>query len=125
MTISTAQVGDCLLGIGGRDTETIVQVFQLSDEQQAKMQEWIGELEIHQEKLKAEMQGLLEDHPQETEDDMYRLGGKVAVFKEALERMQREYDGRLLSILNTKQYQRYADLCQEVDRQPIPIDNPE
>ncbi|MDC6352508.1 hypothetical protein PP178_13185 [Zeaxanthinibacter sp. PT1] len=41
-----SQEQDCTLGIGGKDTSLIVQVFQLNKEQQLKLEEWSGEYQL-------------------------------------------------------------------------------
>jgi len=125
--MSYSQLPDCTLGIGGKDTQVIVQVFQLNEEQLTKMEAWIGELEVENKLLEDQIQKLLADHPQQSHEDLATLAKKYKVLKDQLVAVSKKYDQKLLTLFNERQYQRYIDLCNEAIRQPmktlVPIQN--
>ena len=109
----------CTLGIGGRDTDVIIQVFGLSDQQQQKLQAWAEALEAENSPLEAQARTLLDSHPQSTLEELAALGQKYEQIKEAMLENARRYDRLLLGTFSERQYQRYAELCREVGRQPM------
>lgn len=110
---------DCTLGIGGKDTDLIIQVFMLSAEQQQKLRAWADALEAENAPLEARARQLLDTHPQNSPEDLAALGHKYEEIKEAMLANARKYDRLLLGTFNPGQYQRYSDLCGEVDRRPM------
>lgn len=118
-----AQQQDCTLGIGGKDTETIVEVFQINEEQKTQMNTWIQELTEKNKVIEEEIKTLLENHPQSTQDDLITLAAKYKVLKDQIVSVSKMYDIKLLSIFNDKQYQRYVDLCREALRDPMMVPN--
>ncbi len=116
---------DCTLAIGGKDTELIVQLFQLNGEQQAKMKQWVTAMEAHQEELSAKIKELFETHPQKTSEDLETMAGKYKQLQEEMEAASREVDRKMLAIFNPRQYDRYVQLCQEAQRRPLELpENP-
>ncbi len=121
---STGNAQDCTLGIGGKDTETIIKVFQLSDEQIGKMEGWSAELEIENRQIEEQIQELFDTHPQNTPEELTLLATKYKVLQEKMVNVSKAYDKKLLATFNEKQYKLYANLCEEAFRQPM-IVNPE
>lgn len=109
----------CALGIGGKDTELIVLVFQLNDAQQEKLNLWTEALDKENEELQARARELLRTHPQETTEEVEVLGTKYREIKEMMLANSLRYDRMLLGTFNELQYQRYVELCQEVMRAPM------
>jgi uncharacterized membrane-anchored protein YhcB (DUF1043 family) len=110
---------ECTLGIGGRDTDLIIQVFGLSDGQQQQLQAWAAALEAENAPLEAQARTLLDTHPQSTTEELAALGHKYQQIKDAMLENARRYDRLLLGTFSERQYQRYAELCREVGRQPM------
>lgn len=113
---------ECTLGIGGRDAETIIQVFQLNEEQVKKMNELRGALDIESSPIEEEIKQLLETHPQSTPEELTELAAKFKVLESKIVHISRSYDQRLLAFFNQKQFQRYVELCHEVVRTPLKIE---
>lgn len=109
----------CTLGIGGPDTDLIIQVFMLDGQQQQKLHQWAEALEAENAPLEARVRTLLETHPQSTQEELAALGHKFEALKETMVENARKYDRLLLGTFNPGQYERYADLCHEVNRQPM------
>ena len=115
----SAQTDYCALDIGGDDAETIIQIFQLNEEQQLLMEEWRGELQLKSRLIEDDIEQLLATHPQSTEADLQNLAKKYAGLKDKLLMVSAEYDQRLLGVFNEKQYKFYAELCREAMRTPL------
>ncbi|NJB72471.1 hypothetical protein GGR42_002962 [Saonia flava] len=110
---------DCTLNIGGEDDETIISVFQLNEEQQGKMEAWGRELQFKNKVLEDGMQKLLDTHPQSKPEDVVIMGEKYKKLKDEFVANSKEYDIKLLTLFNEKQYRRYVDLCREAFRRPL------
>ncbi len=119
-----AQQGPCLLGTG-QDTETIIQVFQLNDEQQVQLREWSLELQIRQAEISEEAGALLEAHPAEGTAALDSLALEYGELRNQLMNLQADFDTRVLALFNTRQYERYLALCREVNRVPLEASRPE
>lgn len=109
----------CTLGIGGTDPDLIIQVFGLSEGQQLQLQTWAAALEAENAPLEAQARTLLDTHPQSTIEELAALGHKYEEIKDAMLENARRYDRLLLGTFSDRQYQRYAELCREVGRQPM------
>ena len=116
---SYSQLENCSLDIGGQDTEVLVGVFQLNDEQQAYLETWRGELSVKARTIEEDIQQLLATHPQSTEADLFNLSKKYAKLKDQLVAITVEYDQKMLGTFNPKQYQFYTELCKEALRRPL------
>ncbi|RTE53205.1 hypothetical protein EHW67_12030 [Arenibacter aquaticus] len=112
---------DCSLAIGVTDTDTIIQIFQLKEEQITKLEEFKAALELEIKFLDEERQNLFENHPQSTPEELTALGEKHRVLEDKIKQVFLKYDLQLLALFNEKQYDRYAALCQEVSRIPLVI----
>lgn len=112
---------DCSLGIGATESDTIIQIFQLKEEQITKLEEFKAALEIETRLLDDERKNLFDTHPQSTPENLTELGVKYKVIEEKMKQVFEKYDYKLLAIFNEKQYQRYVTLCQEVSRLPLEV----
>tara|TARA_R110000751_G_scaffold99265_2_gene192683 strand:+ start:518 stop:934 length:417 start_codon:yes stop_codon:yes gene_type:complete len=119
--ISVQAQQECSLGIGATESDTIIQIFQLKEEQITNLEEFKAALEIETRLLDEERKNLFENHPQSTPDDLTALGAKYKVLEERMKQVFKKYDLKLLALFNEKQYQRYVTLCQEVSRQPLVV----
>lgn len=116
---TVGQTADCTLGIGGKDTETIIKVFQLSAEQLVLMEGWIQELEKSNEKIEEQIDHLLDEHPQSNEEELQTLAEKFKVLRTEIIANSKICDQKLVGIFNENQYKRYIDLCNEAIRRPL------
>ena len=119
--ISIQAQQECSLGIGATESDTIIQIFQLKEEQITNLEEFKAALEIETRLLDEERKNLFENHPQSTPEDLTALGAKYKVLEERMKQVFKKYDLKLLALFNEKQYQRYVTLCQEVSRQPLVV----
>lgn len=119
--ISVQAQQECSLGIGATESDTIIQIFQLKEEQITNLEEFKAALEIETRLLDEERKNLFENHPQSTPEDLTALGAKYKVLEERMKQVFKKYDLKLLALFNEKQYQRYVTLCQEVSRQPLVV----
>lgn len=124
MVCSVIDAQDCTLAIAGRDADVIIQVFQMNNEQIAKMQGWKAELEKEMEAAQAQIDRLLESQPQETPEQLAQLAIKYKVLRDRIMEISKSYDKKLLAIFNERQYRRYVGLCREVFLKPLPV-NPD
>lgn len=116
---TVGQTADCTLGIGGKDTETIIKVFQLSAEQLVLMEGWIQELEKSNEKIEEQIDHLLDEHPQSNEEELQTLAEKFKVLRAEIIANSKICDQKLIGIFNENQYKRYIALCNEAIRRPL------
>ena len=119
--ISAQAQQECSLAIGATESDTIIQIFQLKEEQVAHLEEFKSALEIETRLLDEERKNLFENHPQTTPEDLTALGVKYKDLEERMKQVFKKYDLKLLALFNEKQYQRYVTLCQEVSRQPLAV----
>jgi len=116
-----AQDKDCLLGLVGSSGETIIQVFQLNEEQIRKMNEWKAEWGVTNKVFEEEIAQLFDSEEQSTMKELEVVAAKYKVLKDNLVAVSREYDQKLLRLFNQKQYDRYIELCAEANRNPLPV----
>ena len=116
-----AQTNECMLGLGGKDTETIIQVFQLNEEQIRKMEEFRAELSVANKAFKEEIQLLFDTHPQSKPEELEALATKYKAVKDRAMENAREYDIRMLQLFNPRQYDRYLELCAAANRAPYQV----
>lgn len=112
---------DCTLDIGGKNADTLVQVFQMNEEQIGQMETWGAELNVEIKVIEEEIQKLFDNHPQSTPEELTTLAGKYKVFQQKIVDASKATDKKLLSIFNSKQYDRYLELCHEAIREPIQV----
>ena len=112
---------DCTLDIGGKNSDILIQVFQLNEEQVGHMKTWSAALKVENKVLEDEIQKLFDNHPQSTPEELTTLAAKYKVFQQKIIAASRATDKKLLSIFNVKQYDRYLELCNEAFRSPIKV----
>lgn len=117
----TGSAQDCTLGIGGKNAEAMVTVFQLNETQIATMETLQGKLEIETKIIEEQIEKLLAEHPQSKEQDLIVMGDKYKALQHKLVQASYESDKTLLATFNTKQYERYLELCNAAIRRPIRI----
>ena len=74
--ISVQAQQECSLAIGATESDTIIQIFQLKEEQITNLEEFKAALEIETRLLDEERKNLFENHPQSTPEDLTALGAK-------------------------------------------------
>ncbi len=119
LTTGMLSAQDCMLGVGGRDTDLIIRAFQLTQGQQDKLSQWTRALDEENGPLQEEAQRLLVGHPQETTEQVEELGRKYREIKETMLANAARYDRLLLGTFSQEQYARYSELCREVYRDPM------
>lgn len=112
---------DCTLDIGGKNTDMLIDVFQLNGEQISQMEAWQAELEIETKTIEAAIQKLFDTQPQSSPEELTILADKYKVLKEKMVSASAATDKKLLEIFNKKQYERYIGLCTEALRRPIKV----
>jgi len=112
---------DCTLDVGGKNTETLIKVFQMNEAQISKMEALRAELEIETKIIEDEIQKLFDNHPQSSTEELTTLSNKYKVFQEKIVQAAKATDKMLLSSFNEKQYDRYLELCYEAIRKPIKV----
>ena len=117
--VGYTQTADCTLGLGGKDTEVIKQVFQLSAAQKAQLDTWVVEYRTTSRSIQEEVDQLLASHPQKTPEDLEKMAMKYDTLKAELFGISKGYDQKLLALFNERQYQVYLELCNEVSRKPM------
>ena len=115
------QMEDCTLDMGGKDSELIIKIFQLNDDQIAKMEAWRAELDLKNRVLQDQIQWLFDNHPQSTEEDLINLSKKYNVLQRQIISNSKTYDQMLLGAFNERQYERYTILCNEAMRRPLEV----
>ena len=111
----------CTLDIGGKNTETLIKVFQLNEAQIAEMETWSTELAVANKVLEEDIQKLFDSHPQSNPEELTTLAEKYRVLQSKMVNASREADEKLLTIFNERQYERYLQLCSEALRRPIRV----
>lgn len=122
---SAGQQADCTLAVGGKDTEVIIQVFQLNEVQQSNLVNWIGELQLYHKEKADEIRLLFDTHPQQTTEELQQLAEKYKNLRDEIEANSKAIDLKLIASFNQKQYERYIALCREAGRQPMVAAVPE
>jgi hypothetical protein len=112
---------DCTLDIGGKNTDMLIDVFQLNAQQISQMETWRAELAIETKIIEEAIQKLFETQPQSTPEELTALADKYKVLKEKMVKASAATDKKLLEVFNKKQYERYLGLCTEALRRPIKV----
>ena len=112
---------ECTLDIGGKNTETLIKVFQLNETQIAQMETLGAELKVSNKALEDTIQKLFDEHPQSTPEELTTLAEKYRALQSKMVSASREADKKLLTLFNERQYDRYLELCNEAIRRPIQV----
>ncbi len=121
LLLFTSNAQNCILGIGGKHTETIIRVFQLNRAQIATMETLRDELAVETKNIENQIEKLLAEQPQSTEEELITLAEKYKVLQQTLVTASYKSDKKLLSQFNAKQYERYLQLCKAATRSPITV----
>ena len=111
----------CTLDLGGKNAETMIKVFQLNEAQLGILETLQGELAVETKSLNEEIEKLLAEHPQSSQEELLKLAEKYKVLQQKIVTASYESDKKLLSEFNAKQYNRYLELCRAAIRQPISV----
>ncbi len=112
---------NCTLDIGGKNFKAIIDVFQLNEAQMATLETLQGELAVVTKSLEEQIEKLLAEHPQSTEEELIKLADKYKVLQQKIVTASYDSDKKLLSEFNAKQYERYLQLCKAAIRRPIAV----
>jgi len=112
---------ECVLGVGGKDDETIAEVFQLNEEQLENLRNWSAELKIRNEILRNQAEYLLKQHEESSPEVLLKVSSEYRGILDSMKQNVRMMDKRLLSIFNSKQYKFYLELCNKLTLRPIHI----
>lgn len=121
LCVLSGKAQDCTLDIGGKNSDTLIQVFQMSQEQIGQMEAWRTELNVEIKVIEDEIQKLFDNHPQSTPEELTTLADKYKIFQQKIVDASKATDKKLLSIFNVNQYERYIDLCNEAFSKPIQV----
>jgi len=110
---------DCILGVGGRDDETIIKVFELTEEQQENLKNWSAELKIRNDIFKDKAAYLMKQNEESPPEVLMEVSKKYQSYIDSMANNVRMIDMRLLGTFNEKQYQRYVKLCSQLSLRPI------
>jgi DNA gyrase/topoisomerase IV subunit A len=114
-----AQSQVCILDISSKNSDKIVENFQLKDEQLILLKTLKSDLKLEMDNLEKEQKDLFKNHPQSTPDELTILGQKHKVIEDKMFEVTMKYDQKLISSFNEKQYERYVLLCNTAGRTPI------
>jgi len=112
---------DCTLDVGGKNTETLIRIFQLNGPQISQMETLQAELSVETKTIEEAIQKLFDTQPQSTPEELTTLTDKYKVLKEKMVNASAATDKKLLELFNEKQYERYVALCNEAFRRPIKV----
>ncbi|TAI49415.1 hypothetical protein [Flagellimonas allohymeniacidonis] len=115
---------ECPLGVGGKDDDTIIEVFQLNEEQTEKMRNWSAELKIRNTLLKDKAKHLLKRNEESPPDVLMKVSKEYKDILDSMKANSLMIDKRLLSIFNERQYGFYLELCSGISLRPIFVNGP-
>lgn len=116
----TAQM-DCILGVGGRDNETITKVFELTEEQQDNLKNWSAELKVRNEIFKEKAEYLMKQNEESSPEVLLGVSKKYQSYIDSMAKNILMMDKRLLMSFNQTQYERYVKLCNQLTLRPIHV----
>ena len=120
--LSSAQM-ECTLGVGGRNDETIIEVFQLNEEQQENLRNWSAELKVRNTYLKDKAKVLLKRNETSPPNVLMEMSYEYRELLDSMRSNIRMIDRRLLGTFNKKQYDLYVELCGVIAMDPMRVDN--
>ncbi|WP_375325044.1 hypothetical protein [Flagellimonas sp. GZD32] len=112
---------ECMLGVGGKDDETITKVFELTEEQQKNLRNWSAELKVRNDILKDKARFLMKKHEESSPEVLVTVSEQYKTIMDSMKQNVRMMDKRLLNLFNEKQYERYVKLCEQMSLRPIYI----
>ena len=112
---------DCILGVGGRDNETITKVFELTEEQQENLRNWSAELKFRNDILKNQAKYLMKKNEESSPEVLLTVSKEYGSIMDSMKQNVRMIDKRLLTSFNKAQYERYVKLCNQLTLRPIHV----
>lgn len=112
---------DCILGVGGRDNETIIKVFELTEQQQENLKNWSAELKIRNDILKDQAKYLMKRNEESSPEELLAVSKEYGSIMDSMKQNVRMIDKRLLASFKKAQYERYIKLCNQLALRPIHI----
>ncbi|MCK0160293.1 hypothetical protein [Allomuricauda sp. F6463D] len=112
---------DCILGVGGRDNETITKVFELTEEQQENLKNWSAELKVRNEILNDRAKFLMKKNEESSPEVLLTVSKQYSAIMDSMKQNIRLIDKRLLTSFSRIQYERYIKLCNQLTLRPIHI----
>ena len=110
---------ECMLGVGGKDNETITKVFELTEEQQENLKNWSAELKVRNDLLREKAQYLMKKNEESSPEVLVTVSVEYQVILDSMKQNIRMMDKRLLGTFTETQYERYAKLCNQMTMRPI------
>ena len=110
---------DCILGVGGRDNETITKVFELTEEQKKDLKNWSAELKIRNDIFKERAEYLMKQNEDSSPEVLIEVSRKYQSFIDSMAKNVHMMDKRLLESFTQTQYDRYLKLCNQMTLRPI------
>ncbi len=110
---------DCILGVGGRDNETITKVFELTEEQKKDLKNWSAELKIRNDIFKERAEYLMKQNEDSSPEVLIEVSKKYQSFIDSMAKNVHMMDKRLLESFTQTQYDRYLKLCNQMTLRPI------
>lgn len=110
---------DCILGVGGRDNETITKVFELTEEQKDNLKNWSAELKIRNDIFKERAEYLMKQNEDSSPEVLIEVSKKYQSFIDSMAKNVHMMDKRLLESFTQTQYDRYLKLCNQMTLRPI------
>lgn len=110
---------ECMLGVGGKDNETITKVFELTEEQQENLKNWSAELKVRNDLLREKAQYLMKKNEESSPEVLVTVSVEYQVILDSMKQNIRMMDKRLLGTFSETQYERYSKLCNQMTMRPI------
>lgn len=114
---ATSQV--CILDIGSKNSEKVIETFQLKEKQLESLKVLKDDVKLATEAIDKKVKNLLETHPQSSPEELTVLAEKHKELEDEMFGVIVKYDQKLISLFNEKQYERYVLLCNTANRTPI------
>ena len=67
---------DCILGVGGRDNEAIIKVFELTEEQQENLKNWSAEVRVRNDVFKEKAKYLMKQNEESSPEVLIEVSKK-------------------------------------------------
>jgi hypothetical protein len=119
LCISANAQMECMLGVGGKDNETITKVFELTEEQQENLKNWSAELKVRNDLLRDKAQYLMKKNEESSPEVLVTVSQEYKIILDSMKQNIRMIDKRLLGTFNEAQYERYTKLCNQMTLRPI------
>lgn len=119
LSTSVSAQEECFLGVGGKNHETIAEIFDLNEKQLKNLRNWGAELKYRNEIFIIRAEYLLKNHPHSSHEDLLQLSYKYRGHLDSMMGNLRMIDKRMLGTFNNQQYNLYIQLCNSIQLSPI------